>query len=536
MSETPSTPPAEADVVVAGSGAAGLTAALAAAVRGARVLLVERGERLGGTTSLGGGRTWVPCNHFPENADDTPEAARAYLKGLFSDEHPEMIEAFIDAAPKMARFVEEHSPHRWVVCPEYPDYHPSAPGGTLGGRVLDITPIDTRALTPLAGSVLTAPGYVPMTHGEWERWRYPGGYDWELLERRGRDGVFTGGPALVAGLLDGVVRAGVTVLTGTRLTGVTRGADGAVTAAELEGPQGTATVATGAVIMATGGYDWNEQLASQLPDSLHATGAPPTNTGDALRIAEGLGARAENLGQGWWMPMLAVPGETLQGRPFYRALVRERGAPRQIIVNSAGRRFADEVQPYNEIGKALHRTDAEGRYVNDPAWMVFDEGFRRTYSLPGVLPGKPLPTWVATGRTPAELAEAIGVDAAGLAETLEQWQRICEAGRDEEFGRGESAYDRYCGDPSMPHPNFAPLDEPPYYAVRILAGTIGTKGGPVTDDNAVVRTADGAPVPGLYAVGNAAAFWTSDGYPAPGATLAVGMAMAYRAAEHATRG
>lgn len=532
---TPSTDlPADVDVVVAGSGAAGLTAALAAAASGARVLLAERAAEFGGTTALGGGRTWVPGNHFPENADDDRDAARAYLLGIYGDRHPEMIDAFLDSAPEMARFVEERSAHRWLMCPNYPDYHPSRPGGTLGGRCMDVLPLDTTTLVPQARAVRVPPGYVTMTHNEWERWRYPARFDWELIRKRRDGGVRTGGVAMVAGLLDGVVRAGVTVVSGTRLTGVRTGQDGSVTAAELSRDGDPVEVGTRAVILATGGYEWDDELSAMLPESLHGIGAPPSNTGDALRITAQAGAAIENLGEGWWMPMVAIPGETMDGEQFYRALVRERGAPRQIIVNSAGLRFADEAMPYNEIGKALHRQGADGRRVNDPAYMVFDAGFRRKYSMPGMLPGEPVPDWVASAGTLAGLAGAIGVNAAGLEGTVERWNRMCADGRDADFGRGDDAYDRYCGDPEMPlNPNMAPLDEPPYFAVRVLAGTIGTKGGPVTDPDGMVLTRDGGRVGGLFAVGNASVFWTADGYPAPGATLGAGMAIGYRAGRRA---
>jgi len=536
--------PARADVVVAGSGAAGLTAALAAAVGGASrsisVLLVERAAELGGTTALSGGRVWIPCNHLPEDADDTMEAARTYLRGMVSDRYPQMAEAFLANGPVMVRFVKEHSAHRFVACPTYPDYYPSRPGARLGGRAMDAGLIDLTKLTPLAGSIRVPPGYLPLTHAEWEQWRYPWRFDWPLLEARQRDGLRSNGVALVAGLLDGAVRAGVQVMTGTRLTGVRLGPDGTVTAAELE-PEpgqesGEATVATRSVILATGGFDWDEGLRAGLPPPLRATGAPPSNTGDGLRIAEAAGAALDNTDEGWWMPMLSIPGETLDGKPYYRSLIRERALPRQIVVNAAGQRFVSEAQPYNDFGKAMHRRDAHGRHPNAVAWMVFDEGFRRRYPLPGLRPDGVPPDWVACAASLADLAARIGVDAAGLEGTVARWNQACAAGTgvDPEFGRGGNAYERYGGDPEVhPNPTLGPIDQPPYYGVRVLSGTIGTKGGPVTDADGMVLTAAGERIGGLYAVGNTAAFWTADGYPAPGATLGVAMTMGYLAGRHA---
>jgi 3-oxosteroid 1-dehydrogenase len=199
--------PGHVDVLVAGSGAAGLTAALAAAVSGARVLLVERAERLGGTSALSGGRVWVPGNHLQDG--DSAAAAAGYLDGVFSDRYPEMTETFLHTGPEMLRFVERHSAHRFAACPGYPDYDPGRPGATAGGRALDMVPIDIRALTPLAADILTPPGYLPLSFAEWDCWRYPDRFDWDLLRERDRAGIRTGGVALVAGLLDGVVRAGV---------------------------------------------------------------------------------------------------------------------------------------------------------------------------------------------------------------------------------------------------------------------------------------------------------------------------------------
>lgn len=520
-------------VIVAGSGASGLVAALAAAAGGADVLVLERTSRLGGTTALGGGRVWVPANHCPENSGDTPEAARAYLDGLFPARYAHMTAAFVANAPEMARFVEARSPHRFAACPHYPDYHPERIGATLGGRCLDMEPAELCAMVPQARQVRMPPGYLPMTHAEWERWRYPASYDWELLRRRERDGIAANGVALAAALVDGAVRAGARVQAGARLTEVTVGTGGAVNGAVVERDGAARRMAASAVILATGGFDWDTGLRrSWHPAAQRATGAPPGNTGDGLRIARRLGAATDNLAEGWWMPMMALPGEEVDGRPWHRSLIRERAVPRQIMVNSAGRRFTDEASPYNDVGKAMHRSDGGG-CPNDPAYMIFDAEFVRRYPLPGISAGA-VPSWVPRAGTPAALAALIGVDPDGLEQTVARWNKACAEGTDPDFGRGGNPYDRYGGDPgASPAPNLGPLTEPPFCAVRVLAGTIGTKGGPVTDDSGTVLTGAGNPIRGLYAVGNAAAFWTGDAYPAPGATLAIGMTMGYLAGRHA---
>jgi succinate dehydrogenase/fumarate reductase flavoprotein subunit len=521
-------------VIVAGGGASGLVAAIAAAIEGADVLLLERAGRLGGTTALGGGRVWVPASHCPESAGDTPEAARAYLDGLFPARYEHMTEAFLANAPAMARFVEERTKHRFAACAAYPDYHPARPGATLGGRCLDMLPADLSAMVPLARQVLVPPGYLPMTHAEWERWRYPDSFDWAVLRQRDREGLRTNGVALAASLVDGAVLAGVRIRVGARLTAVTTGTDGAVARAVFTRDGGMKSIAARAVILATGGFDWDKNLRRAWhPAAQRATGAAPGNTGDGLRIASRLGAATDNLAEGWWMPMLALPGEELAGKPYYRSLIRERAVPRQIMVNAAGRRFTDEASPYNDVGKAMHARDSGG-CPNDPAYLIFDSLFLRRYPLPGISPGTRVPAWVAAADSPAKLAVLTGVNPDGLERTVAQWNKACAEGADPDFGRGGNPYDRYGGDPgAVGPPNLGPLSEPPFYAVRVLAGTIGTKGGPVTDASGTVLTVDGTPVPGLYAVGNAGAFWTGDAYPAPGATLGIGMTMGYLAGRHA---
>ena len=216
-------------VIVAGSGASGLVAALAAAAGGADVLVLERSELLGGTTALGGGRVWVPANHCPENAGDSAEAARTYLGGLFPARYAHLTEAFVANAPAMARFVEERSPHRFAACPAYPDYHPERAGATAGGRCLDMELADLSAMAPQARQVRVPPGYLPMTQAEWEGWRFPCRFDWKLLRQREAAGLRANGVALAAALADGVLKAGGRIETGARLTGVTTGPDGTVT-------------------------------------------------------------------------------------------------------------------------------------------------------------------------------------------------------------------------------------------------------------------------------------------------------------------
>ncbi|MBK1789171.1 FAD-dependent oxidoreductase [Prauserella cavernicola] len=503
------------DCLVAGSGAAGLMAAITAASAGLRVLVAESGAELGGTTALSGGRVWIPGYR---SAADTVEAGIRYLAQVYDPAHPEFVEALAHTAPEMAEFVERTTPHRWRVCPNYPDYLQHLDGATAGGRCFDMEPITLGNLVPQAGQIRVAPGYRPITHAEWERWRRPDRFDHALLERRMAAGIRTGGPALAAALIDGAVRAGVRIVASCEVTGLREDKEDLVVTLG-----GARQVRAGAVVLATGGYDRDDAHRGRMPSALAVSASAPGCTGASLELAERLGAAIDDTGEGWWMPMTQVPGESVDGAAYPRSLVRERGVPRQIVVDADGRRFLNEALPYNEIGKALH---AHG----GTAHLVVDEGFRRRYPLPGLPADGPVPPHVAQGADLRELALAAGIDPDGLTETVARWNGVCAEGQDHDHGRGESIYDRYYGDPDLAHaPNLGPLDRPPFYAIRLLPGTIGSKGGPRTSVDGEVLRPDGTSIPGLYAAGNAAAAWTGDGYPGPGATLAVGMTFGYRA-------
>jgi succinate dehydrogenase/fumarate reductase flavoprotein subunit len=517
------------DVIVAGSGAAGLTAAIGTARGGLSTLVIESAEQFGGTTALSGGRIWIPANGTPENEGDSRDKAVEYLRQIFDTRYPEMIESFVDSATGMRDFVEANSPHRFVVCPNYPDYHPSFAGATIGGRCFDMRPVDLHDLVPEASNVRQPPGYSAITHAEWEKWRYPVNFDTELLAQRYADGVRTGGVALTAALVDGAVRAGAELAASVSLVSV-EVVDGRISGVRLRDSEGEHLVAASTVVLATGGFDGNEDLKERLlPKGLSVSASAPSDTGIAITVADGVGATLENMGEGWWMPMVLVPDDVVDGRAFPRGLIRERGNPRQVLVNRSGERFVDEAVPYNEFGKAMHRTNAAGETPNREAFLIFDEGFRERYPLPGLSATGALPAHVVASETITGLAEIIGVDGAGLERTIARWNDLCATGHDDDFGRGDNPYDRYYGDPWQEgNPNMGPLDRGPFYAMQLYSGTIGSKGGPVTDVDARVLGHDGA-IPGLYAVGNAAAFWTGDGYPGPGATLAVGMTMGFRA-------
>jgi succinate dehydrogenase/fumarate reductase flavoprotein subunit len=252
-----------------------------------------------------------------------------------------------------------------------------------------------------------------------------------------------------------------------------------------------------------------------------APGGAPTNEGDGLRMALSVGAALGNMSEAWWCPAIAVPGEHAGGAPYYRMLFLEYTRPGCLLVDQNGRRFADEAQNYNDLGRALLEFSPTFQLPRVPAWLIFDSAFRRRYGLGQVLPARGEdPEYIARAESWAELAALIGVPAQPLGATVERFNNDAADGHDAEFGRGAAAWGRHMGDATAPHPNVGPLRVPPFYAARILPGALATKGGPRTDAHArVLRSDDSGPIPGLFAAGNVSASPFGLAYPGGGSTI-----------------
>jgi succinate dehydrogenase/fumarate reductase flavoprotein subunit len=516
------------DVVVLGSGAAGLTAALAAAVEGARVGLFEKAELLGGTTALSGGTVWIPGNEPARVAGVDDSRARG-LEYLLSLSHgmilPELAAALIDGGPAYVDFVHEHTELRFQLVEGYPDYHPERPGGLpRGGRSIEVGLVSLAGLGDWADRIAGTPSRLliretPLGGGS-------GVLPPDVLAERERSQAEGLGRGLVAGLLAACLRHGVEVFTSCRgLRLLTE--DGAVTGVGLATPAGAGAARAGAVVLATGGFEYDARLVRDfLRGPLTRPLGAPTNTGDGLRMAMRIGAQLGNMREAWWAPAVSFPGTRRDGAANGLLASRERALPGSVMVNGHGRRFANEAANYNAFGGAFHQLDASRfEYPNLPSFMIFDQAAVDRFGVFGGAPGAAVPEWVTRAETLAGLAERLGLPAGQVEATVAAFNAHARAGRDPDFGRGESAFDRFPGgrtlDPDSPAATLGPVGTAPFYGVPVESSLLGTKGGPRTDGAGRVLDVDGAVIPGLYAAGNVMASPTGMVYGGAGATLAV---------------
>ncbi len=540
----------EFDVIVVGSGAAGMTAALTAAHHGLRTVLIEKAPRFGGSTARSGGGVWIPNNHvlLEAGVPDTPEHAAAYLAHIVgADGDPDLQRAFLDHGPAMLEFVLANTPLRlrWVT--DYADYYPEAPGGMPMGRSLEPRPFDARRLGAeaknLADPYLKAPTGMAVTQADY-RWmnlmaRHPRGLlrtirvaGRRVVSLATRRRLLTMGLALSAGLRAGLADANVPVWLSTPMTGLRTEGD-RVTGVDIQRDGQPQTIhATGGVILAAGGFEHNERMRKEYqrsPIGTEWTVGAVENTGDGIEAGLRLGAAIDIMDDAWWGPTIQLP----RGPYFCLA---ERTLPGCIMVNQAGERFVNEASPYVDAVHAMYDNHTD-EVSHIPSWLIADQRYRNRYIFAGLGPRQPFPgRWYKHGAvhkasTLDGLAEEIGIPAGALPAAVEKFNGYAESGVDADFHRGESTYDKYYGDPrNRPNPCLAPLSVAPFYAVRIVPGDLGTKGGLRTDPTARVLRTDGEAIPGLYAAGNAAVPVMGRTYAGPGATLGPAMVFGYLAA------
>jgi len=551
----------EFDVIVAGSGAGGMTAALCAAQLGLKVVLIEKASTYGGTSAVSGGGIWIPCNDQMPAAgfSDSEAEALTYLKALIGSDVPQAkLEAYVRNAREMVRHMAQFDV-RFRVVPRYPDYYPDKPGGKDGARSMQPAVVDGRELgeeffrlRPAFPSTQVF-GRIAMDQVEahtlfarssgwlWLTlkliWNYFTDFSWR--RRTTRDRRLTMGQALVGALRRAMLRDNVPLMLETGLESLVV-EQGRVTGVAVT--QNGRTLKLGArkgVVIATGGFESSQELRERyLPKPTQAdwTAAPRGNVGDGLQAGLAVGAATGFMNLTWGAPTVMVPGMASATGIFV-----ERSLPGSVCVNGRGQRFANEAGPYGEFASAMQADHAKtGSTI--PCWVVFDARFRKNYPcgpfMPsGIMPDSKLPAeWRGAvyekADTLDELAAKIGVDAAGLKQTVAKMAEYAKAGVDPEFKRGGNAFDRYYADPRVkPNPCLGPIDQAPFYAIRLYPGELGTKGGLVTDEAARVLRADGSVIEGLYAVGNCSAAVMGRTYAGAGATLGPAMTFAYLAAK-----
>lgn len=530
----------QTDVVVVGSGGAGLAAAFTAAKAGAKVVLLERAQLFGGTTAWSGAFSWIPNNSLMKAAgiEDSREAALTYIKqltlGRVADER---VEAYVEQAPKMVDWMTSEG-MRWAVLSHFPDYHPEFPGGTTG-RSLEPRLFDTNLLGEYKDLVRSSTSMdIAVEYSEIEKWGGSvdlSGWDFELLGKRMQEGLAGWGRAGIGQMIHLCLKSGVQLINNTRALQLMRDVKRiSGVYAERDGQREQYEARLG-VILACAGFEWNPTLVHRfLGVPMIAPASPPHNTGDGLLMSMEVGANLANMTEHVGCPALTIPGEMVEGHPLSRPMTSVKGMPGCILINRAGKRFVNESQNYNDMIKPVGTFEpVKYEYPNVPNYLVFGKEFRGSYTIGTLSPGGATPPWLIEASSIAELAKKIGVDADGLQEQIAHFNQNAAKGRDPVFHRGESLYDRYYGNKhNRPNPSLRPIDTPPYYAVECKFGSMGTKGGPLTDTVGRVLDVHDEPIPGLYAAGNVAANVFGPGYPGAGATCGPAWTFGWLAGQH----
>jgi len=528
-----------------------MTAALAAKKHGLDTVLLEKSAYFGGSTARSGGGVWMPNNHALQAAGqaEDPALSKLYLDSIVGDDVPKVRrDTYLDRGPEVMDFIREQTPVRFTWVPQYADYHPEQPGGRPAGRSCEPIPLDARflgdELERLHPQYTKAPANLIVTQADFRKislglrsFRGPATMVRVLVKRiisglLGRK-MFAMGNAIAIGLRKGLIDADVPVHYETELTDLLI-EDGRVTGVKVhhEGREATVRARRG-VILGSGGFERNLEMREKYqpqPTSIDWTTGSQYNTGGGILAGITAGAQTDLLDDAWWGPTIPLPNG-----PWF--CLAERNLPGSIIVNQAGQRFMNEALPYVEAVHEIYKGEATG-VGHVPAWMIIDQRYRNRYLFAGLSPRQPFPGhWYKAGvikkaATVEALAAEIDVPADALRATLDRFNGFAGSGTDKDFHRGESAYDKYYSDPRVkPNPSLHVIDKAPFYAVKIVPGDLGTKGGLVTDERARVVRPDGSVIEGLYAAGNVSSAVMGRTYAGPGATIGPALAFGYLAAE-----
>lgn len=549
------------DIVVAGAGAAGMAAALYAAIAGKKVLLVERTEFLGGTTALSAGTVWAPNTRHAAGSGDSPEQAARFLDNVIGNyARPSMRRAFLESAPDAVATLEDHTDVKFRPYPLHPDYVQEVEGATVRGRALEPLPFDGRKLGKAFG-ILRAPipeftvfGGMMVNRGDIDHLMKltKSGASFlhavKLLARHALDRTsyprgtrLVMGNALAARFVMSLLKHDIDVVLETAVATL-QSTEGAVTGLTLTSGNVTRNIdVSAAVILAGGGFTQhptrrNEMLPKPVPTF---TPVAPGHTGELQDLAIKLGARfgEGNLDNAFWSPV-SLRKRADGSTAVFPHFVLDRSKPGTVCVNANGKRFVNEATDYHLFTRAMF--EAHRRSPSIPAFLIADAVALRRYGLGMVRPGgyglKPFLAdgYLTRGATLRELAQKLSIDADNLARTIAVMNGYAKTGIDPEFGRGTTPYHRAAGDPTVkPNPNLGPIATAPFYAVRLMPGDIGAANGLVTGDDAQVLGFNDRPIARLYACGNDMQSVMAGTYPGPGITLGPAITFAYRAVRHA---
>lgn len=538
----------DTDLVIIGSGAGALCAALTARAAGAETLVIEKEAMIGGNSALSGGTMWIPANPLmrEEGIPDSVEEGLTYLNACVEDAGPATSQArrqaYLSEGPRMIDFLRGLG-IRMNRVKDYADYYAELPGASTRGRALQCDVFNLSELGSYASRVPNlAPviGYVeefPQLTLVLRTWRGFATFA-RVIARTARAKLTrrpmaANGAALIGLLLHAGLKHGIRVWTESPVKEVVVENNRVAGVKVLHEGRESLIRARRGVLIACGGYARNLDMRkhhSRQPPSLEWTFSNPGETGEVVAMAMQLGAAMDLMDEAIWIPMTISPDG-----PMY--LEYERGKPHSLIVDGTGRRYIDEGSPYMPFGQVMF--DRNQHTPTIPSWMIFESRHRSRYTLGMNLPGRTPKEWIRSGflkraDSIEKLAIQCGLDPGALGDTVQRFNRFAAAGVDEDFQRGDTRFSRNFGDPShKPNPALGAIERPPFYAVAVYPGDLGTFGGILTDEHARVLRDDGSVIDGLYATGNATAPVMGRIYPCTGASIASTMIFGCLAAKHA---
>lgn len=557
------------DLLVIGAGAGGLAAAVTAAYHGAHVIVVEKSDVCGGATAWSGGWMWTPRNPLAEadGVHEDPALPRTYLEHRLGENFDAAkVDAFLENAPRMVGFFHEKTQLQFVPGATIADIYGNTPGAGTGHRSVAPRPIDAYRIprrlrakmrwqlyeTSLLGmGIMAGPDLQAFLHATRSAKAFA--YAARRISRHTIDMAIArksmqlvNGTALIGRLLISADQLGVEIRTSSPARRLITDDRGRVSGAQIDAPGGQLLIhAAKGVVLATGGFPNNVEMRRKYfprtPSGReHWTMAPDTTTGDGIELAESAGGRLDTT---LASPVAYCPVSLIRYRDGATGVfphIMDRGKPGIIGVLASGQRFVNEADGYHDYTTAMIDAVPDGQEVC--SWLVCDDRFKHRYPL-GMSKPWPIPQWphlrsgyLKKGRTLAELARLCGIDHAGLQRTVQSFNEHARRGEDPEFHRGETPFNRNSGDAENPFPNpsLAPLEDGPFYAVKVVPGSFGTFAGVVTDGSAQVLDGDDNPIPGLYAVGCDQASVMGGHYPSGGINLGPAMTFGHIAGRHAT--